>query len=587
VERYQLDRRLEQWACIDLDREIEKRTGETITDIFMDQGEARFRELEVRVLDQIILDHAQARPLMIALGAGYSGGIPDGFLTIWLQRPSDKQGRIFFDRPSLAGKHSAMNSLDEYHRFFQEREKRYQKLADFSIELPETPFEDMSLAEKCLFFPQSYHREVASVLTLRPNWVQPNLIKFFNQLGCDRFECRDDLIDGALLTDFDPRQLSIYSYREPQTSSLRESSANRELEQIDWAIELGDIPSGVQPTIVSLHESIEGEQLGDALARLESFSTAGNLLKAAPLVRNFQELALGHQWQQRDPQKRAFLPRCPQNSGRWKWYRQITRNLNPVHFYRLGRDSVSGLDQPTWGDLLDGPQDWTNFAAVLGNPIDHSYSPQFHRAFFKTFQIPFVAIQCAQKEWPYAINLLRQLGLKCAAITSPLKKLANSLLESVDSKDIGINTLFFDASGNVRGCATDKEGLIQLKQHIPEELLGELVVWGGAGVLNDVFQVFGTIPVYSARSGLVKIGEAKCFLPKVLIWAAGNQADLSLIPDQWPLELIIDLSYTSSSLGRELAKTRHTRYVSGEDMFIAQAQKQQDWWRFNLENDYE
>src|SRR5260370_3608725 len=57
-----------KWRLIDLDCEIETRTGQTIRDIFEKHGEARFREVETDAL-LAILERATG-DMVIALGGG-------------------------------------------------------------------------------------------------------------------------------------------------------------------------------------------------------------------------------------------------------------------------------------------------------------------------------------------------------------------------------------------------------------------------------------------------------------------------------------------------------------------------------------
>ena len=56
------------WRFIDLDCEIERRTGQTIHEIFTQQGEVRFRELERDTLRAVLT--AGSTPGVIALGGG-------------------------------------------------------------------------------------------------------------------------------------------------------------------------------------------------------------------------------------------------------------------------------------------------------------------------------------------------------------------------------------------------------------------------------------------------------------------------------------------------------------------------------------
>ncbi|MBX2975496.1 MAG: shikimate kinase [Ignavibacteriaceae bacterium] len=54
------------WNFLDLDKEIEKKVGKSITDIFRDEGESKFRSIESDVLKQT----SKLEDSIIALGGG-------------------------------------------------------------------------------------------------------------------------------------------------------------------------------------------------------------------------------------------------------------------------------------------------------------------------------------------------------------------------------------------------------------------------------------------------------------------------------------------------------------------------------------
>ena len=83
------------WRFHELDAEIEKAAGMTISEIFDRQGELKFREMETAALRKLVKSAKTGRPHVIALGGGTftiqenyelasSGGV-----TIWLDAPFD------------------------------------------------------------------------------------------------------------------------------------------------------------------------------------------------------------------------------------------------------------------------------------------------------------------------------------------------------------------------------------------------------------------------------------------------------------------------------------------------------------------
>lgn len=57
------------WDFLDSDQQVEARTGRTVADIWREQGEGGFRELETRALAEALAESAQ-RPAVIAAAGG-------------------------------------------------------------------------------------------------------------------------------------------------------------------------------------------------------------------------------------------------------------------------------------------------------------------------------------------------------------------------------------------------------------------------------------------------------------------------------------------------------------------------------------
>ncbi len=133
------------WDLIDTDREIERRAGATIPEIFAGQGEEAFRTLE----RQVIADAAASeRDTVVALGGG--AVCREGVMeelgaageTIYLKMPTARLvnrmsviGRL--KRPKIAGMGDA--ELAEYiEKTLPEREKFYNR-ANFVLDCDDVP----------------------------------------------------------------------------------------------------------------------------------------------------------------------------------------------------------------------------------------------------------------------------------------------------------------------------------------------------------------------------------------------------------------------------------------------------------------
>ena len=127
-----LAKKLEQPFC-DTDQLIEEQAGKSIAEIFIDSGEAQFREIEKAVVLQVL----QVRTGVIALGGG---SVLDEDVQAKLQRMSgvvfldvsisNAAPRVGFnrDRPLLVG-----NPRQQWIALMEKRRPIYEKLAKITI----------------------------------------------------------------------------------------------------------------------------------------------------------------------------------------------------------------------------------------------------------------------------------------------------------------------------------------------------------------------------------------------------------------------------------------------------------------------
>ena len=127
-----LAKKLEQPFC-DTDQLIEEQSGKSIAEIFIDSGEAQFREIEKAVVLQVLQD----RTGVIALGGG---SVLDEDVQAKLQRMSDvvfldvsisnAAPRVGFnrDRPLLVG-----NPRQQWIALMEKRRPIYEKLAKITV----------------------------------------------------------------------------------------------------------------------------------------------------------------------------------------------------------------------------------------------------------------------------------------------------------------------------------------------------------------------------------------------------------------------------------------------------------------------
>jgi len=538
----------EEGVFYDLDREIELKIGKSISQIFSTVGEAGFRDLEAETFQKLL--KTPAPHMIIAVGAGFElNRIPSTMTVLWIRRDTDEEGRIFTNRPRLEPQ---VNPLEEYRRRFEGRELKFRSRADRVYTVPEglqasDPLEESLLLNRPL--------ALGALLTLMPRHlrVPPSYLDV-------QYEIRDDLLSAAE----QERAISLFS-KEALLFSKRTEGASipdfvtSQRIAIDWDLRQ-PIPDGVQPAIVSTHET----DFGQALQILRPYEGTKIHLKLCPLVQDWDDLWRGYEWFQEDPENRSFLPRSA--DGRWAWFRLRLKGQQRLNFVR--EDQGTTQDQPTIWDWVSCPSPVKSFAAVLGDPIRHSFSPTYHKNFFAELGMPFLRARLDKAHWQKAFAILERLGLSAAAVTSPLKQEAGARVGSS-----ALNTLAKAPSG-WKGLNTDIAGAQALLEDFQNE---DLVVWGGGGVLDSLRASLSRASFYSAQTGTPRQDAPEVSTPRVLVWAAPD-GSLGRIPQEWKPEIIVDLNYRQNSEGLWFAQQVGARYVSGLKMFQVQAKEQQKFW---------
>lgn len=571
IRNYAVDLGLEILA-LDLDQEITARTGRSVQEIFSTDGESRFREIEREVFATLdretsVNSAANSADVFLALGAGFdSRAIPSAWKALWIRRASDHSGRIFTDRPRL---NANVNAINEYFERFPAREAIYRTRADQTLWLDEG-LDRPDRAECDVIFDQV--RDCGGAITVLPEMLSKrDWIERYLKWGIAYFELRDDLLSASEmieLSDVVPPENLLLSFRDPRrVATTRELVETRKL-SFDWPQEMGKCPLSISPKILSVHrrEYFDESYSGDMI------------LKAALPVSDFAELLEGHRWRMQDPERRVFLPMS--SDGRWSWYREWMGPEEALTFLREG--DGSSPDQPTllrW--LRRRNLNGESFAAVLGDPVSHSRTPLEQFEFFSERNAPVFAIRASRDEWPMALPVLKELGLRWLAVTAPLKELAFELCEGQVSETASrlrsVNTLIF-SEGRWCGENTDLAGFKRAWSESPTAKSKPIAIWGGGGTLALLKEVLPQARLFSARSGEARDRNlASDFSPATLIWAAGSGPSSDL-PLHWKPESVFDLSYTDDSPARVYAQKIGARYISGLEMFREQARMQREFW---------
>jgi hypothetical protein len=473
-----------------------------------------------------------------------------------------------------------MSPLEEFNLRRQQREQRFLDWANEEIFLPEG-FYQSHTAERDLVL--SSIQGVEAYITLMPRDIErlkknSNWWRQRKQWGIKGWELRDDILSldeiKYAISVFEPQEILLSFRRRSMVNETR--LLLKEGMAWDWAHELGPCPWGF-PTLLSFHQRPSELALGDFLKEIATFEQKGIQIKVAVPILGFDELLVAHRWAIQKPRQRSFLPQG--KGGRWQWYRLLTRGLFPVQFIREGEGS--SLDQPTLLQWIHTPKAAWEFAAVLGDPVDHSFSPAEQGPYFLRKGLPFLAVSVDEQEWEQgALAVLWDLGLRFAAVTSPLKGAAFTRAGRVDARAFEfqvVNSLVWEPTEQLwRGGNTDYVGLQAFLASIAER--ERVVVWGGGGILAPLRKVLPQAQFYSARSGAPREGSCEVQYPDIVIWGTQRKRAQASPPTSWRPRRVVDLNYTEDSLGREWAVEVMAKYDSGRLMFLEQAKAQRKFW---------
>lgn len=124
------------WSFVDLDDEIERSTGLSISSLFELNGEADFRRIEYQILQQLVQRIERGQPFVVALGGGAFAQsknhdlLENNGVTIWLDCPLP-----LLERRVARHEHRPLaRDIEKFRGLFQQRRQSYSK-ANYRVEV--------------------------------------------------------------------------------------------------------------------------------------------------------------------------------------------------------------------------------------------------------------------------------------------------------------------------------------------------------------------------------------------------------------------------------------------------------------------
>lgn len=574
-----------EYTIFDLDFEIEKHQQMTVKEIFEKHNREYFRNTERQVLNQLILNANKSKnQIMVALGAGFelerfNFGQDD--ILLWVRKKSDSAGRIFLDRPSLQ---PGVDPLDEWFNLFPKREDLYQRLSNSQFYIPEFIDENNDYVNDYLSFISPEQGFVTLIARENDFVIRKNNLNV---------ELRTDLLSNPEILSFLGKKSSgktLLSVRKLKASLSDIQNWGKVANHLDFIIDW-DLDLGLPQEEIWKHIHIFSSHEPDpeiSISKLESlvssdtFKSNKHSLKICPCFSDHQEVRdFSKRLNSNFPQvKFSFLPRSANAEDRdfdLTYFRQLNSYTQGLGFYRFGMGSSE--DQPFWWQWpTNQPK---GYFGIIGQNINHSYTPGFHKRFFQDKGIyPFFT---GDQEM---LNPENCSSIKFFAVTSPYKKVVFKLFNFEEAHEAKEDL----KSGNTLFCDQKKvfnTDFLAMKDFLLENIEKEFptVVWGGGALLLQLKAIQPQAIFVSARTGLVRGGDLKIegYLSEGqkinLIWASGQKGIEP--PPQLDIVKIIDLDYRENSRAKLHSYNKGFKYISGYDFFVKQALLQQQLWDEN------
>jgi shikimate dehydrogenase len=131
----------------------------------------------------------------------------------------------------------------------------------------------------------------------------------------------------------------------------------------------------------------------------------------------------------------------------------------------------------------------TKTCILIGDPVEHSFSPLIHNAGFTAVGINFVYVACLVKDLEHAIKGIRALHIRGASITIPHKIKAIRYVDKLDdlAQKIGSINTILNQEGKLIGYNSDGMGALKALQDRAIDLKSKsVVVLGSGGVARAI-----------------------------------------------------------------------------------------------------
>ena len=129
----------------------------------------------------------------------------------------------------------------------------------------------------------------------------------------------------------------------------------------------------------------------------------------------------------------------------------------------------------------------TKICMIIGDPVEHSISPQIHNACYEHLALDkefvFIAAHVLPQNLEHAISGIRALGIRGVTVTVPHKTAVIKFLDDIDpvAKEIGAVNTIVNENGKLTGYNTDWIGIAESLKTITELTNKHVAILGAGG----------------------------------------------------------------------------------------------------------
>ncbi|BDH62368.1 shikimate dehydrogenase (NADP+) [Lysinibacillus sp. PLM2] len=167
--------------------------------------------------------------------------------------------------------------------------------------------------------------------------------------------------------------------------------------------------------------------------------------------------------------------------------------------------------------------------AVIGDPIEHSKSPEMHNAWFEEMNIDatYIPIHVKPEQLEEAVSSLKLLGASGWNVTIPHKETIIPFLDELDElaeKMGAVNTVVRTEQGKLKGYNTDGKGFV----HSLEEAIGnehkekQVLIVGAGGAARGIAFALKQYGYKNVSITNRTIGKAEAIINELEIGSAIN-----------------------------------------------------------------